>query len=85
MITSFTCKENKRDKVPAVVHADATLRPQTVQKSFNPRFWALINEFGRLTGEPLVLNTSLNIMSEPVITHPAKPSAVSMTTDWTSW
>jgi carbamoyltransferase len=70
MITSFTCKENKRDKVPAVVHADATLRPQTVQKSFNPRFWTLINEFGRLTGEPLVLNTSFNVMSEPVINHP---------------
>jgi carbamoyltransferase len=70
MITSFTCKENKRDKVPAVVHADATLRPQTVQKNFNPRYWKLINEFGRLTGEPLLLNTSLNIMSEPIINHP---------------
>jgi carbamoyltransferase len=70
MITSFTCKAPKRDKVPAVVHADATLRPQTVQKSFNPRYWTLINEFGKLTGEPLVLNTSLNIMSEPVIAHP---------------
>jgi carbamoyltransferase len=70
MITSFTCTDHKRDKVPAVVHADATLRPQTVQKSFNPRYWTLINEFGKLTGEPLVLNTSLNIMSEPVINHP---------------
>ncbi|HUJ72559.1 MAG TPA: carbamoyltransferase C-terminal domain-containing protein [Verrucomicrobiae bacterium] len=70
MITSFTCKGAKRDKVPAVVHADATLRPQTVQKSFNPRYWTLINEFGKLTGEPLLLNTSLNIMSEPVIAHP---------------
>jgi carbamoyltransferase len=70
MITSFTCKEPKRDKVPAVVHADATLRPQTVQKSLNPRYWTLINEFGKLTGEPLVLNTSLNIMREPVINHP---------------
>jgi len=70
MITSFTCKENKRDKVPAVVHADATLRPHTVQKKFNPRYWALIHEFGRLTGEPLVLNTSLNVMDEPVINHP---------------
>jgi carbamoyltransferase len=70
MITSFTCKGPKRDKVPAVVHADATLRPQTVQKSFNPRYWALINEFGKLTGEPLLLNTSMNIMGEPIITHP---------------
>jgi len=70
MITSFTCKEAKRDKVPAVVHADFTLRPQTVKKEFNPRFWKLINEFGKITGEYLLLNTSFNIMGEPIINHP---------------
>ena len=36
MITSFTCTEAKRGKVPAVVHADATLRPQTVKHQVNP-------------------------------------------------
>jgi carbamoyltransferase len=70
MITSFTCPEAKRKKVPAVVHADATLRPQTVKKEFNPRFWNLINQFGKLTGETLLLNTSFNIMGEPIVTHP---------------
>ena len=70
MITSFTCTEAKRKKVPAVVHADATLRPQTVKKEFNPRFWNLINEFGKLSDEPLLLNTSFNIMGEPIVTHP---------------
>jgi carbamoyltransferase len=70
MITSFTCPEAKRKNVPAVVHADATLRPQTVKKEFNSRFWNLINEFGKLTGEPLLLNTSFNIMGEPIVTHP---------------
>lgn len=70
MITSFTCKPAKRDQVPAVVHADYTLRPQTVKQSFNPRFWSLINEFGRLTGEYLLLNTSFNIMGEPIVNHP---------------
>ena len=70
MITSFTCVEGKRKKVPAVVHADATLRPQTVKKEFNPRFWNLINEFGKLSNEPLLLNTSFNIMGEPIVTHP---------------
>ncbi|HYM17465.1 MAG TPA: carbamoyltransferase C-terminal domain-containing protein, partial [Micropepsaceae bacterium] len=70
MITSFTCKEHKRGKVPAVVHADSTLRPQTVTETANPRFWRLINEFGNLTGEYLVLNTSLNIMGEPIVNHP---------------
>lgn len=70
MITSFTCKEPKRDKVPAVVHADHTLRPQTVKQDFNRRYWNLISEFGKLTGEHLLLNTSFNIMGEPIVNHP---------------
>jgi len=70
MITSFTCKEDKRDKIPAVVHADATLRPQTVKKHINQKYWNLINEFGKITGEYLVLNTSFNVMGEPIINHP---------------
>lgn len=70
MITSFTCKEAKRNKVPAVVHADHTLRPQTVKQDFNPRFWRLISEFGKLTGEHLLLNTSFNLMGEPIVNHP---------------
>jgi carbamoyltransferase len=70
MITSFTCREPKRKQVPAVVHADHTLRPQTVKAGFNQRFWNLINEFGKLTGEYLLLNTSFNIMGEPIVNHP---------------
>ena len=70
MVTSFTCPEPKRTKVPAVVHADATLRPQTVKKEFNPRYWNLINEFGNQTGEYLLLNTSFNVMGEPIVNHP---------------
>ena len=70
MITSFTCTEGKRKKVPAVVHQDATLRPQTVKKEFNSRYWNLINEFGKLTGEYLLLNTSFNIMGEPIVNDP---------------
>jgi predicted NodU family carbamoyl transferase len=53
--------------VPAVVHADHTLRPQTVKQRFNLRFRKLINEFSKLTGEPLVLNASFNIMGEPIV------------------
>jgi carbamoyltransferase len=70
MITSFTCPEAKRARVPAVVHADRTLRPQTVKKYFNPRYWRLLNEFGKQTSEPLLLNTSFNIMGEPIVNHP---------------
>ena len=70
MITSFTCKPAKRNRVPAVVHADATLRPQTVKREFAPRFWQLLNAFEKLTGEGLLLNTSFNIMGEPIVMHP---------------
>jgi carbamoyltransferase len=70
MVTSFTCKPSKRASIPAVVHADFTLRPQLVRQEDNPKFWNLINEFGKLTGEYVLLNTSMNIMGEPVINHP---------------
>ena len=70
MITSFTCPEAKRKSVPAVVHADGTLRPQTVKQEFNPRFWKLLGEFEKITGEALLLNTSFNVMGEPIVTHP---------------
>lgn len=70
MITSFTCKPGKRDRVPAVVHADSTLRPQTVNEQIHPRFHALISEFEKRTGEALVLNTSFNVMGEPIVNHP---------------
>ncbi|MEM7698727.1 MAG: carbamoyltransferase C-terminal domain-containing protein [Verrucomicrobiota bacterium] len=70
MITSFTCPEPKRKRIPAVVHADNTLRPQTVSQAMNPKYWRLIDEFGTRTGEHLLLNTSLNVMGEPIVSHP---------------
>ncbi len=70
MITSFNMVEGKRDKVPAVVHVDGTVRPQTVRKQVNPLYWDLIHKFGKLTGETMILNTSFNIMGEPIICHP---------------
>lgn len=70
MITSYSVKEEKREKVPAVVHADGTLRPQMVRKDLNEKYWNLINEFGKITGEYIVLNTSFNVMGEPIINHP---------------
>ena len=70
MITSFDIKQEKKDKIPAVVHVDGTVRPQMVQKETNPRYWELIKEFGDITGEYILLNTSFNVMGEPIINHP---------------
>jgi carbamoyltransferase len=70
MMTSFDVMPDKRGAVPAVVHVDGTLRPQTVKRETNPRFYDLIARFGELTGHPLVLNTSFNIKGEPIVCHP---------------
>ena len=72
MITSFDVQPEKRDRVPAVVHVDGTLRPQTVRREVSPGYWEVIKHFGDLTGEYLVLNTSFNIMGEPIINTPGE-------------
>lgn len=69
MITVLNVLEEKRASIPAVVHVDGTARPQTVNRHLNPRYWKLISEFEKLTGVPLLLNTSFNIQ-EPIVLSP---------------
>lgn len=54
------------DKIPGVTHVDGTARIQTVDKTFNERFYNVINEFYKLTGIPMLLNTSFNCQ-EPIV------------------
>jgi carbamoyltransferase len=70
MITSFDAAPGKKDAIPAVVHQDGTARPQTVVRHTNERYWTLLRRFGELTGHPVLLNTSMNIMGEPIDCHP---------------
>jgi carbamoyltransferase len=63
-------RKDKRDEVPAVVHADGSGRLQTVEPGHAPRYRALIEQFDRLTGVPIVLNTSFNLNGEPVVCSP---------------
>jgi len=58
------------DRLPAVTHIDGTARVQTVSKSVDPRFYALIEELGKHTGVPVVLNTSFNVRGEPIVETP---------------
>ena len=58
------------DKVPAIVHADRTARPQFVRRSSNSAYFDVIDAFSRLSGVPLVLNTSFNIHEEPIVSSP---------------
>jgi carbamoyltransferase len=69
MITVLQVAEGRREDIPAVVHVDGSARPQTVTREANPRYWRLIDEFARLTGVPMLLNTSFNIQ-EPIVCRP---------------
>ncbi|CAN5285218.1 carbamoyltransferase [soil metagenome] len=69
MITVIQVADEWKEKIPAVVHVDGTARPQMVNKDVNPRYWNLINEFRKLTGIPLLLNTSFNVQ-EPIVCTP---------------
>jgi carbamoyltransferase len=70
MIVTFTVRPEKRGIIPAVTHVDGSARVQTVRRESNPRFWQLIEEFGRVTGVPVVLNTSFNLRGEPIVCTP---------------
>jgi carbamoyltransferase len=70
MVTSFDVRPEKKEKIPAVVHVDGTARPQMVKKDVNPLYYELITEFGKLTGEYVILNTSFNVKGEPIVCTP---------------
>ncbi len=70
MVTSFDATSGKKDGIPAVVHEDGTVRPQTVARQTNERYWTLLRRFAEFTGHPVLLNTSMNIMGEPIACNP---------------
>ena len=59
-----------RSQIPAVTHVDYSARVQTVSADVNPRFHALLTQFGALTGIPVLVNTSFNVRSEPIVCTP---------------
>ena len=65
---SRICKV-KSDKVPGITHVDGTARIQTVNKDFNEKFYNIIKEFWKITGIPMLLNTSFNCQ-EPIVETP---------------
>jgi carbamoyltransferase len=60
-----------RDRLPAVTHVDGSARLQTVAKEDHPGFWRLLNEFGKISGMPVLLNTSFNVRGQPIVRDPA--------------
>jgi len=69
MMQVFQIREEKRRDIPAVTHVDGSGRLQTVSSSTNARYYKLISAFEKITGVPIVLNTSFN-ENEPVVCRP---------------
>ena len=70
MTFTFEVAEGWKERVPEVVHEDGTSRAQVLKRDFNPRYYDLMKELEKLTGNGVVLNTSLNRRGEPMICSP---------------
>ncbi len=71
MLQVYPVRPDKRAVVPAITHVDGSGRLQTVSLRSNPRYYRLIKAFGRLSGVPMLLNTSFN-ENEPIVLTPAQ-------------
>jgi carbamoyltransferase len=60
----------RRSDLPAITHIDYSARIQSVSRDTNPRYWDLINEFKKLTGYGVIVNTSFNVRGEPIVCTP---------------
>jgi carbamoyltransferase len=70
MLFVHRVRAEKRESIPAITHVDGTARVQTVDAETNPQYYRLIAAFERLRGVPMVLNTSFNVMGEPIVNTP---------------
>ncbi|KAI4450865.1 nebramycin 5' synthase [Eubacterium plexicaudatum ASF492] len=73
--------KKKRSDIPAVTHVDYSARVQTVSKEKNPYFYEVINEFKKITGCSVVVNTSFNVRGEPIVCTPQEAYECFMRTD----
>ena len=71
----------KPEKIPAVTHVDGTARLQTVSKDINLLFYNLITEFYKITGVPVLINTSMNVRGEPIVNTPEQAYNMIIKTD----
>jgi carbamoyltransferase len=70
MLFVYKVKEGKEDKIPAVRHVDGTARIQTINESQHPDYYRLLKEFKKITGVPVLVNTSFNTRGEPIVCTP---------------
>jgi carbamoyltransferase len=70
MLMVYPVKKQWREKIPAVTHIDGSGRLQTIRRNQNQLYYDLIKEFGKLSGIPILINTSFNIRGEPIVCTP---------------
>jgi len=70
MILTAQVRPEKRSMIPSVTHVDGSARPQTVEHEVNPLYYRLIDEFGAVTGVPVIMNTSFNLRGEAIVNTP---------------
>tara|TARA_Y100000748_G_scaffold293141_1_gene282378 strand:- start:329 stop:2143 length:1815 start_codon:yes stop_codon:yes gene_type:complete len=70
-----------RSVIPAVTHVDNSARVQTVHQNTNPRFYRLIQEFEKISGCPILINTSFNVRGEPIVCNPEDAFSCFMNTE----
>lgn len=70
MLRTWRFRKEAAEKVPAVVHHDGTGRLQTLTRAANPALHALLERFFQRTGVPILVNTSFNVMGEPIVETP---------------
>ena len=71
----------KPQEIPAVTHVDGTGRLQTVHRDANPLYYDLISEFYKITKVPVIINTSMNVMGEPIVNTPEQAYSMIVKTD----
>jgi carbamoyltransferase len=70
MLQTHYVRKEFRDKLPAITHVDGSARIQTVTEMQNPRYYGFLKELEKLTGMPIVMNTSFNDVGEPIVQTP---------------
>jgi carbamoyltransferase len=71
MTLCYNTNDEWIEMIPSVIQkSDKTARPQIVKKSKLPKFWEILNEYHKLSGIPLLLNTSFNSHNQPIIENP---------------
>lgn len=70
MTITYDVYPKRQNEIEAVVHVDGTARPQVVRRETNPSFYRILQEYEKLSGLGLMVNTSFNIHEEPIVATP---------------